>query len=310
MMRHAWMISIDITTRCHLRCAHCTRGLRHLPRHEDASLSFVESALRSLQGWRGGVGCIGGEPTLHRLFPDVCRLYRAHFPRWQCGLWTAGGPGYEKHRRLIDQTFQIINYHDHSVPARHQPLLVAGRDIIPDDDERQRRIDRCWLQHEWSPTITEHGGAYFCEVAATIDHILGEKKGWEIAPGWWKRKAIGEQRQLCNSCGIPYRMAGELDTTRDEFISPSMETVLRERNSPAVKRGDFKILTRTEYERSRSVTKTWEPKRYVAFGKNYWTRRSWRVHARQHVLAIPYRIRKALWNLGDRMESYLGARRR
>ena len=246
MMRHAWMISIDITTRCHLRCAHCTRGLRYLPKHEDASLAFVGSALRSLEGWPGAVGCIGGEPTLHRLFPEVCRLYRTHFPRWKCGLWTAGGPGYEKHRRLIDETFQIINYHDHTVPARHQPLLVAGKDIVPDEKKRKRCIDRCWLQHEWSPTITQQGGGYFCEVAATIDHILGEKRGWAVTPGWWKRKSIDDQRQLCNSCGIPYRMAGELDTTPDEFISPSMESVLRERNSPAIKRGHFKIVTQEE----------------------------------------------------------------
>jgi hypothetical protein len=303
-VRHSWMISIDITTRCHLRCAHCTRGLRHLTKHEDASLEFIESALQSLRKWPGAIGCIGGEPTLHRQFEEVCRLYQRYFPRFKCGLWTAGGPRFEKHREIIDATFQIINYHDHTVPARHQPLLVAGKDIIPDEKRRNRCIDRCWLQHEWSPTITEHGGAYFCEVAATIDHILGEKRGWDVVPDWWKRRSPGEQRELCNSCGIPYRMAGELDTTKRETISASMEPVLRSRNSPAIKRNNFKILTQAGYQISRAEAKKWQPEKYVTRGTNYWTRRSWRMHGRQHIMSIPYRIRKTLWNVGERLESY------
>jgi hypothetical protein len=304
LVRNAWMIQIDITTRCHLSCAHCTRGLRHLPKREDASLEFIESALRSLAGWPGAVGCIGGEPTLHRRFPEVCALYKRYFPRWKCGLWTAGGPRFEQHRHLIDDTFQIINYNDHSVPARHQPLLVAGKDVMPDEKKRNRCIERCWLQHEWAPAITEHG-AYFCETAAGLDHVLGGKKGWAVTPDWWKRKSVGEQRELCNSCGIPYRMAGELDTVKAEVISPSMEPLLRERNSPAVKRGNFRILTEEEYERSRASARTWEPEKYVKRGKNYWTRRSWRMHARQKLMSIPYRIRKTFWGLTDRIESYL-----
>jgi hypothetical protein len=294
------MIAVDVTTRCHLNCAHCTRGLRHLPAREDSSLTFIERALASLKGWPGAVGCIGGEPTLHRDFPEACRLFRRFFPRWKCGLWTAGGPRFEKHRALIDETFQIINYNDHTIPAMHHPIFVAGEDILPDPEKRRRCIDRCWLRHLWSPAITEQGGAYFCEVASAIDHVLGLELGWPVEEDWWNRNGIGDQRSLCEHCGIPYRLFPSADTSAEETISARMEARLRERGSPVVLDGAFTLVGERDHESALKGPGRWEPYKYAPKGRNYWTRRSWRVLVRKKALAAPYRFRKAIWDLRER----------
>jgi 2-iminoacetate synthase ThiH len=59
----AWLIQIEITNYCRFKCAHCTRATRHFSKHYFVSLDFVEKALRSLEGWQKGVGCMGRRPS-------------------------------------------------------------------------------------------------------------------------------------------------------------------------------------------------------------------------------------------------------
>ena len=76
--------------------------LRNSPRscpHDPLELN-VTMPLQSLKGWRRGVGCMGGEPTMHPQFVEICGLYKKYFPRSQRGLFTAGAKFYEKHKEL------------------------------------------------------------------------------------------------------------------------------------------------------------------------------------------------------------------
>ena len=197
----AWLIQIEITNACHLSCAHCTRAVSHVKKPYFADLAFVEKALLSLQGWTRGVGCIGGEPTLHPDFPAICKLFRKYFPKRQCGLFTAGGKRYEEHKELIDETFGIINFNDHEMGGVHQPMMIASKDVIKDDKLRDELIDKCWLQTVWSPSITPKG-AFFCEVAATFDMLFNGPGGYPIEPGWWKRTVpeFRDQRDRYCTC--------------------------------------------------------------------------------------------------------------
>ena len=128
----AWSILIEVTNACRLRCAHCTAGVPHVRRPIFMQLGAVDQALKSLKGWKKGVGCFGGEPTMHPEFAEICALFRAHFPRKQCALWTCGGRTYEQHRQVIDETFAIVAYNDHESPGFHQPLMIVCDEVRAD----------------------------------------------------------------------------------------------------------------------------------------------------------------------------------
>jgi hypothetical protein len=98
--------------------------------------------------------------------------------------------------------------------------------------------DNCWIQNEWSATITPKG-CFFCEVAGALDMLFDGPGGWRIEKGWWKRKPkdFGDQLHWCEICGFA------LDTfTRDadeetDDVSPSVYGMLEKLNSPKFKSG-------------------------------------------------------------------------
>ena len=240
----AWLIQIEITNACHLECAHCTRAVPHIKKPYFADLDFVDRALRSLEGWTRGVGCMGGEPTLHPNFPEICMLFRKHFPKKQCGLFTSGGKKYEVHKELIDETFGIIHYNDHQLGGVHQPWMIASKDVIQDEELRNKLIDKCWLQTYWSPSITPKG-AFFCEVAATFDGLFNESGGYPIEPGWWKKteQQFRDQRdRYCSSCSMPIPMEKLSIGLPYDLVSISNARKLEEAGSPLARKGGIRIV--------------------------------------------------------------------
>ena len=230
-------IQIDVTNACILSCSHCTRAVPHVAKPYFAELEVVEKALQSLEGWKRAVGCMGGEPTLHPQFPEICGLYRKYFPKKQRGLWTAGGKKYKEHEKLIDETFGLIVYNDHKTGSRHQPVLVASEDVVPDEALRNKLIDKCWLQTLWSPSITPKG-AFFCEVAGTLDMLFDGPGGYEVEPDWWKRKVKDFQDQrdrACHSCSVAIPMKEYPDDLPYDYVSPSNLKRLEAAGSPMAK---------------------------------------------------------------------------
>ena len=172
-------------------------------------LDDIENALKSLEGWRKVVGCMGGEPTIHPQFEEICHLYSRYFPRKQCGLWTSGGPKFEQHRFLIHKTFGVLLYNDHSEVGKHHPWAIAINEVVDDEQLRETLIDNCWIQKLWSPSINPNG-AFFCEIAAVFDSLFGIGGGYKVERDWWQRDVdqFRDQRDLyCGLCSmaLPYR---------------------------------------------------------------------------------------------------------
>ena len=92
----AWFCQIEVTNHCHLACTYCSRYMRHIRPDQrfHMELDFFEQALDSLEGFRGRIGIIGGEPTLHPQFAELCEILRGRYPPAQLGLWSAGGPSW------------------------------------------------------------------------------------------------------------------------------------------------------------------------------------------------------------------------
>src|SRR5690606_23423055 len=135
----------------------CTRSVRHINKPFFIELNELENALKSLVNWNKPVGLIGGEPTIHPKFEEICALFTKYLPKKHRGLWTAGGMKYQKYKVLIDETFGIINFNNHEMDCFHQPMLIASEEVIPDKELRDELISNCWLQREWSPSIGPNG---------------------------------------------------------------------------------------------------------------------------------------------------------
>ena len=72
--------------------------------------------------------------------------------------------------------------------------------------------DKCWVQNEWSASITPKG-AFFCEIAAALDMLFDGPGGWKIEPGWWRRtpEEFGD---------VPPEMIPITEETRIKPINP------------------------------------------------------------------------------------------
>lgn len=244
-IKDAWLIEIEITNKCNNRCAHCTRSIRHYEKPYFASLEFIEKALKSLKGWKKGVGCIGGEPTLHPEFEKICKLYNKYFPKEQCGIFTTGGKMYEKYKKIIHETFGIINYNEHlKGTCRHQPILVASEEVIKDEKLRKKLIDNCWIQIKWSPTISNRG-AFFCEVGAMFDMLFKMDGGYPIEEGWWKRplsKCNDQIERYCRLCSAAIPFPSFPDDYKFELVSKKNYERLLKINSPYALKRELKII--------------------------------------------------------------------
>lgn len=260
------VIQIELTNGCPMRCANCTRFCGHHVKPFFMDFETFTKAVDSLKDFRGIVGIMGGEPTIHPEFRRFMEYYRAnigyddfsttlHQPTadfmrhilangWHVdysnhrGLWTSVTPRYYEHFELIQDVFGYQLLNDHSHPSMHQTHMVTRKELGIPDDEWIRLRDRCWVQNLWSASITPKG-AFFCEIAAAMDATLGGPGGWPIEPGWWQRQPedFGDQLEWCELCSACLPMPSRDANDETDDVSPVWEAKLREINSPKLRKG-------------------------------------------------------------------------
>ena len=198
------IIQIEVTNACWLKCSNCTRHVGH---HRDPffmELDFIEKAIDSLEGFEGNIGIMGGEPTLHPKFNEICEIVQKKIPRRKREFWTSGFQ-WSKKKDIILETWDKdrIAYNEHSTSGgKHTPLLVAIDEVVEDKKLMWQMIDNCWIQSQWSASITPKGG-FFCEVAASLDYLYKGPGGYKIEKDWWKKnpKQFKDQvERYCKDC--------------------------------------------------------------------------------------------------------------
>jgi len=281
------IIQIDISTKCHLKCSNCTRLIPHQPTRDDLSLEAFERAVTSMTGWDAPnkvIGIIAGEPTLHHDFERISRRFAElwggptthnglapihDFNQFATqrlfdrstgrGLWTSLGTGFYKHYETIMEVYGHWNTNTHESGGHHQALLISRKDYCEatglSQEQWEVNRDNCWVQKLWSASMNDKG-AYFCEVAASIDRLyFGGAHAWPIEHGWWQRKPedFKDQLELCNYCGLAQPGPSQLDILERDIISEENRKMLLKAGSPAVKKGKFEEFDRELHTQKRVV---------------------------------------------------------
>lgn len=280
-------IQIDITNACNKRCSNCTRFCGNHKKSFFMDFETFQRAVDSLDGYNGVTGVMGGEPTLHpefeRFVQYLCekfgkreeknrlvypqrefikevrrREFESHvlrklegkcqnFKMFGPGLWSNMGGTYRKYYELIQDSFHVQFLNDHINPSYHQPGLVARKDLGIPDEEWYSLRDKCWIQNEWSATITPKG-AFFCEIAGALDMLFDGPGGWKIEPGWWKRtpEEFGDQLHWCELCGFALNTFMRDAEEETDDVSLTLYQKLEEIGSPRLKSGHTNLIQMTD----------------------------------------------------------------
>lgn len=317
--QETWCIQIDVTNACHLHCSNCTRLLDHAKPRFFMSPECFERAVISLkdfpttsapcrQGRRKVVGMIGGEPLLHPKFPELVDIICRHIPQpYHRGLWTSKNWKEDKHPAWgahAPQVYRLLgpqpggdvrgpshrhssgylnwNMHLDEMNVHHQPMLVSISDVVQDEQHKWELIQNCWVQREWSGSITDKG-AFFCEVAAAFDQVFKGPGGLEPVPGWWKGEItfVPDERGVpqpqgpfaeqintwCQRCGACLPLRSRRDKEDRDDISQSNFVALEALGSPRVKKGNVVLYDGTGYDEEKIRREGWTPNKYIRGGR-------------------------------------------
>lgn len=277
------IIQIDVTNACIHRCSNCTRFCGHHQKDFYMDFETFKKAVDSLEEYKGCVGMIGGEPTLHpefEKFADYLKSKRLEkdeikgrepiydmqsyilsnltaFHENRTGLWSSLNRQYYKHFETIQNSFGSQNLNDHDNKCEHQALLMPRKELGIPDDEWIKKRDACWIQNTWSATITPKG-AFFCEVAGALDMLFNGPGGWEVTKDWWKKDVKDYEDQLhwcelCSGClDVPQRVSND---ERDD-ITPEMYQKLVEIKSPKALKKQVVMHNIDEYTKNKNNYKT------------------------------------------------------
>ena len=264
-------------------CSNCTRFCGHHKKPFFMDFETFRNAVDSLQDFPGMVGMIGGEPTIHPEFEKFAEYLRqsrigdkrcvilrepvadmlSYIMRYlnrldnKLGLWCSLNEGYYKHFEMINDTFPTQYLNDHDNTCRHQALLMTRKELGISDEEWIKKRDACWVQNTWSATITPKG-AFFCEVAGSLDMLFDGPGGWKVEPGLWKRevKDFADQLPWCELCSgcldVPQRISND---ERDD-MTPEIFDYLSKAGSPKIKKGKYIVHDPKTFDKSRYHTFT------------------------------------------------------
>lgn len=318
---------IDVTNACHLHCSNCTRLLDHAKQRFFMSVECFERAVIAVRDYpyandphpqhglrrRKVIGIMGGEPLLHPDFPALVDIMLRHVPHvYHRGLWTSIDWPTRQHPKWGSMRVQVErllgphptrngrgpsnqhvcgyicwNLHDEAAKNSHQPMLVASRDAVPDPKRRANLIEQCWVNREWSPTITPKG-FFFCEVAGAMDAVFNGPGGLPIEPDVWRgdltfttdtagvRQPVGkfadQVNRWCHQCGACLPMPGRRDVENRDDVSPSNLQSLIQVESPRVRRGEVEVhdFSAKPYDPSNHRA-GWRPDVYVKGGDQFQT---------------------------------------
>lgn len=119
-------IELDITNKCNFNCIHCNRSAGS-ERSEELSFSTIKSIAKEVQSLGiKRIQLLGGEPTIHPAFFDICELFK------ECGAdnmftSTNGWKVTDKIQDLLCSAFSSVQVSLHSVTKATHDYITNRR---------------------------------------------------------------------------------------------------------------------------------------------------------------------------------------
>jgi len=278
-MSEMQVICIDVTTRCFYQCSGCTRLIGHV-KTRDMDLNTFKLAIDSMEGHRGLLGVIGGEPIFWphldaatdylvqktggpiRLprnigidpIPDLSKFLLSHYHdvKTKRGIFTSLPPKTIDHWEKLLESYHYFGFNTHENAGLHQQLLVASGELPIPKDQKEKMIQDCWINKFWSCSITPQG-CWPCEIMGTLAHAFdgpGPKQGWPIEKGWWNRqpKDWGDMMKWCEICGAAMDVPRLKATDDQEIVSAENYERLKKIGSTKVDKGVVKVFDTAGYD--------------------------------------------------------------
>ena len=191
-------------------------------------------------------------------------------------FWTAGFR-WGDYKADILETFdkERVAFNNHmQFNGKHHSLLVAIEEVVADPELRKLLIDNCPFQARWSASVTPKG-AFFCEIAGSLDWLFDGPGGYPIEPGWWRKIPAEFQDQVeryCNKCSgaLPMEARSDGRGGRDgptiDIVSPGNLKRLLDAGSPKAMRGHIEIRSESfSADEIQAHMKTWNPRTFRPF---------------------------------------------
>lgn len=241
-------LEIHVDYRCQLRCVSCTRGsfLRR-PHTPMITIEQIKDAFRQADdlNWTPRVIIIGGEPTLHPEFYDICKVAR-NWSRWHkpddfVQVFSNGHD--ERTRALLDKVCTELDcsiFKDEWKPESrvggeegqsqwHLDMFVSPADAgLPFQGHcYQHSSEICGVGFD------SYGFA-LCPTGLSVGALLNEegvyrtKRLADIFDPVWAEKAT---KAMCEHCGYAMSKRGTHDT-RESFAEYAAQQPRMQANSP------------------------------------------------------------------------------
>ena len=151
------------------------------------------------------------------------------------GTFSSMGASFMKNYEIIQDTLKFEGLNDHSNAMYHQPILISRKELGISDEEWHKLRDNCWINQQWSASITPKG-AFFCEIAGALDMLFDGPGGLPIEPGWWKRdiEEFGDQLKWCEMCGMALHTYSRDANEEMDDISPELYEKLKQSGSKKI----------------------------------------------------------------------------
>ena len=93
-------------------------------------------------------------------------------------------------------------------------------------------------------------GAFFCEIAGSLDMLFDGPGGWPIEPGWWKRTPadFGDQLKWCEMCSVALKVPTMDANEETDIVSPWMLKELKQINGPKIRNNKFVVFDPANYD--------------------------------------------------------------
>lgn len=228
-------VEMHLTYGCNLACRNCNRmSFLREPHTPDMTLDDVKEFYRQAEelNFYPAILLIGGEPTFHPDFYEICRISREFADRGvKKKLGFPGREGLvqlwsnqftEESREKCNYVRQTYNISVCGETVKSTSLVLSIDDIYVSPEDFGLPVRKpCWQHSSEICGLSVDGGGYsLCSIGGAIDGILGIGFRTKVLTDLFDQEKVGEiTYKMCQHCGNDISKFGTEGASAEEWKS-------------------------------------------------------------------------------------------